>query len=105
MTIKKTLDLKTQQGQEAPRGYGLAYVDYIKGIAVLYPMPLNFLIMLARFVWQYLKNPNIQDVFNQGYEAGFTLGYENGIQQGEQAFRDLLATVSKSKSKTNEKIN
>lgn len=105
MTIKKTLDLKTQQGQEAPRGYGLAYVDYARGEAILYPMPLNFLVMVARFVWQYLKNPNIQDVFNQGYEAGYSLGFDSGVQQGEQAFKDLLATVSKKETKTNEKIN
>jgi len=70
------------EGQELPRGYGIAYWKYWSMTAVCYPIPLNFLISLCHTIYFNMKrgirdNQTLQ--LRKAYERGLSEGYIKAI--------------------------
>jgi hypothetical protein len=43
------------QGEELPVGYGIAWYEYHRAVAICAPIPLNFVLGWARRIWFRLK--------------------------------------------------
>lgn len=91
--FKLSFTLRDIEGRELPKGYGISNIDYLNQQVTLHLMPFNFLIMYARFVYQKLKNPNIQDVFNEAYTIGFELGQQEGRLDAALELKQMLSKM------------
>jgi hypothetical protein len=72
MKILKTIN----QGEMLPRFYGLAWVEWHRDGAVCAPVPLNWVIAVARAIWVFATQGtraiswNPRDAYRQGIRDG-----------------------------------
>lgn len=78
-----------------PKYYGISNVNYQTQQVTVHLMPFNFVIMYARFLYQKLQNPNIQDAFNDGYTAGFEMGQQEGKLDAALELKQMLNNMGK----------
>lgn len=73
------------EGRTLPRGYGVAYREYDRLVAVAYPIPLNVIISYVRKLWLKLKTSEslLKDVKTEAYRMGHYEGYELGKKTAE----------------------
>ena len=45
------------QGERYPRGYGMAWLDFVRNSAVCYPIPLNVVMRAAYLAWVWCLCP------------------------------------------------
>lgn len=66
----------------SPRGYRLAYVDFIRGQDVYYPIGIHWVVMLAMKLWEWSFLPGPSEI-----ERKMMKSYQNGLAAG-RAERD-----------------
>ncbi len=66
MTLRKEI----HEAAIIPTGYGLAWWEWNRPIAICYPIPLNVIVSLARRFWLALKHFGKQDREMAAYQAG-----------------------------------
>lgn len=63
-----------------PRGYGVAYRELSRLVAVCYPVPLNWVVRWARAFWWRLAIPRkamrLEQLTSRARFAGYQAGYE-----------------------------
>ena len=61
------------EGEELPRGYGLAWREFNRPGAICMPMPFNRIARAARQLFIWIRLPRIAaiDHYDYGYERGF----------------------------------
>lgn len=62
-------------GMIIPKFYGIAYHDFDKNTAILYPIPLNLLVGLWIRLMAYLK---------RGYRSAYDMGFKRGLKEGRK---------------------
>jgi hypothetical protein len=70
------------EGQEVPRGYGVAYVEPGGTSATCYPIPLNFIVRWSLLLWYALKIPRRtwwEQRFQKVHAAGYQQGHDNAL--------------------------
>lgn len=84
-------------GERAPRWYGFAWYDWLRGQAVAYPIPLNWIAWFVRASYYRLaKTPYAkidrlyQDACKRGYQDGHRAGYQAGVEQHASEFREVI---------------
>jgi len=83
MAIKLKITVReVLEGQEVPRGYGVAYIQPGGTSATCYPIPLNLIVRWSLLLWYALKIPRrtwwekrFQEVRNAGYQQGHDTAY------------------------------
>jgi len=96
---KAIIAYELAQGQEIPHLYGLAYRDYLRGIGVCYPIPLNLLVRFVSRVWWKCKqglwqNP-LEKVMAGVALTNFKEGRKFGLKEGKQAGIDFTYVLMK----------
>jgi hypothetical protein len=68
---------RVNEGFVLPRFYGVAWFDCMRRQAVCLPMPLNFIVGVARSSWYWAKHGYLEqlsgsywDMWEQGFAAG-----------------------------------
>ena len=74
--------IRISQGEEIPRGYGIAYRDYVRDIAICYPIIINWIVWIFRELYIRISiTPNgilekqSRAIYKRGYEAGTQIAY------------------------------
>lgn len=78
MKLYELLFRRVQGGYIIPRGYGIAWVNFVRDEAIAMPIPLNFICGAVRWAWYWLKAPrfatrNARDAYRQGVDQGIKL--------------------------------
>jgi hypothetical protein len=66
------------EGEELPRGYGIAYRSFMSNTAIAYPVPFNWLVRASRWIRWKLKVPRLAwqaealGIYRRGWERGRT---------------------------------
>lgn len=79
----RLLSKEITDGGRQPAYYGLAWFDYDRKVAVLYPIPLNAIMAWARRFYIWLRQ-------NNTYSSGYDKGYGDGEMRG-RAYGTRLA--------------
>ena len=72
-----------REGEELPRGYGIAYRSFISDTAIAYPVPFNWLVRASRWLRWKLKLPRL------GWEVELAEIHRRGRERGQA---DALVT-------------
>ena len=84
------IGIKLAEGQRLPHGYGLAYRDYSRDCGVFYPIPLNFLVRIAREIYFILARGVIASRFEKLLKEAEMKGYRWGRVDGmNEVFRSI----------------
>lgn len=69
--------------------YGLAYRDFVKHTAVLYPIPLNWIVRWGRNLLHFLAVPQFEDYVEEEKLEAYDVGYEDGrkFERNQRAWR------------------
>ena len=65
-----------REGEELPRGYGIAYRSFMRDTAIAYPVPFNWLVRASRWLRWRLKVPRLAwqaetlGTYRRGWERG-----------------------------------
>jgi len=99
------------EGESIPKGYGVAYWEPNKMVAIIYPIPFNVIISLLRRIWiWFLYGHNL---YNDGYWKGYLKGQEEGrkyafnqykAQVVSQFLEDVIERYEKERDKVAKKI-
>lgn len=86
-----------EEGQAAPRGYGLAYRDYEYCRAIIYPVPFHWIVSFSRRFWfAAVKNKHWQTGYDKGYQRGNADGNRYGTHLAySQTMRRELPDILK----------
>jgi hypothetical protein len=90
--LKKTLMLQRviMGGERVPRGYGIAYRDFLMDAVVCYPVPLNWLVRWGRDLARRLKVPTATK-----WEGMLVAAYQKGFERGrEDAVTSMLSDLA-----------
>jgi len=65
------------EGDEIPRGWGVAYPSVTKYAAVIMPIPLNLVVSWARSLWVWSLNASgcVSRIEREAEERGYKRGY------------------------------
>jgi hypothetical protein len=66
-----------------PLGYGLAWREPHRAVAVFAPVPLNLVISVLRAVWWWLRTANLDGPLERMWDRGYDRGFQAGVQVGE----------------------
>ena len=69
-----------QEGEWLPKGYGVAYYDFMKLRAIIYPIPFNLILGLLRKTLDGIKNGGWTQT---SYERGYLKGYKKGLKEAK----------------------
>ena len=85
------------EGEMIPRGYGIAYRDFIDYTRVCYPLPLNWIVRGWTAVAKFLKLPpmteweqNQADLAQQQYQKGKQAGYSEAVRMIDERIRTIV---------------
>lgn len=65
-----------RRGEMVPPWYGVAWIDWQTDVAAALPVPLNWVVALARKAWGFVRFGSVavardpRDAYRQGVEAG-----------------------------------
>lgn len=92
-----------QIGEVMPRGYGLAYREWERDVAVFYPIPFNLIVRLIRELYYRIRigicKTKIEHMILSALKREFDLGYEAGKDEGIRQSKDLYDRILKLTSK------
>ena len=71
--------LSIAEGERIPRGYGIAYYDYVKNEAVCYLIPFNLLINFLRKIYWRIISPSFPKWEEELYKS-YGRGYARGVK-------------------------
>ncbi len=71
-----------EEGNAAPRGYGLSYRDYLMNSTVWYPLGLHLIVRWARDFHFWLVKVGYPGYRQRAMHRVFLLGVEEGIKKG-----------------------
>ncbi len=83
--------IEITEGALIPKGYGIAYWETGRDVAVCYPLPFNFVVSTARAIYRRLVVPTLcydrytkeilqtrRKGYDKGWKAGYAIGYRDG---------------------------
>jgi hypothetical protein len=90
------------EAEMIPRGYGLAYWEYDRNVAVVYPIPFNLVVRLIREIYIRLvmgicpmkTELMFSEIRHKEYNIGYKQGLEEGKRISKEAAQDLLDRIS-----------
>jgi hypothetical protein len=103
MKIRK----EVSEACEIPKGYGIAYRDYYRRIAICYPIPFNFLAGWLRTLYWWLSRgysakweKELDTAHQTGRAEGYETGYKRGMadaktERGNESIRFVIAQRKK----------
>lgn len=90
------IKIELREGEEIPKGYGIAYVELNRFGAIVYPIPLNFVVgVLHRFyLWVRMGGRLYENGYFKGYSVGSSEGREYAFNQyKEQVKRQEIENI------------
>lgn len=95
-----TLTKRIGRGDIIPAGWGVAYWEMTAMSAVIYPLPLNWIVAGVREAYFFLaqgpKYRQLMDFYELGRRAGESASYERGLREGqERAYKEIRQVLSK----------
>jgi hypothetical protein len=90
------------EAEKVPFGYGLAYWDWARRVEVVYPIPINLIVRLARsFYFALMKGlfksryeQEIQRAYHTGYSEGYSRGYDSAVAE-HKSYQDIIEQLKK----------
>ena len=86
-------ELRLAEGEQLPRGYGVAWRLPDRLVYVCLPIPLNLIVGAFRAFWLRVRLPEGRDVLDEYYDLGHRSGYEAGRRQGYEHAMHLRLTL------------
>lgn len=72
--------------EEVPWFYGFAYRDFSANATICYPIPINWIVAITRWIIFRLQRPprgkfdkKLRDVYYLGWETGYAAGFERQL--------------------------
>ena len=87
-----------REGERIPKGYGIAYREMEKLVAIAYPIPINLIVGGIRRLWLWCMYGHklYEDGYVKGYHKGITEGRDYAFNQFKsQVLRDEVAEIVK----------
>jgi hypothetical protein len=92
--LRRITLVRASQGERIPTGYGLAWIEPSRDVAVFVPIPFNLIVQVCRWLYYSTAHARILNAMDRAEDAGYQLGHRHGHESATRSCDERMKILA-----------